>query len=75
MPVTYTPSPSSALPGEVVGPPVRLPCILVCNAGDGTRICGKVWTANTRQQFAEMAAAKRRHEERCGGGLIVVSQR
>ena len=71
MPTTYTPSPSTALPGEVVGAPVaHLPWIFVCTAGEV--FCGSIWVASTVRQVAEKAAEKRRHEQNCNGGLIVV---
>lgn len=71
MSTTYTPNLSTALPGQAVGAPVHLPYILLCNQGE--RWCGWVRTANTQKQFLEYAADKRRHEEHCQGGLIVVS--
>jgi hypothetical protein len=66
----YTPHPSTALPGQVVGAGIRLPAVLCCTSGE--IFCGKTWVANTHRQFVEKAAEKRRHEEACGGGLIVV---
>lgn len=72
MPVHYTDSPSSALPGSVVGKPVRLPSVLICQAAPpGHRTCGKVWTANTEREFVEKSAQRREHERTCKGGLIV----
>jgi hypothetical protein len=70
--VRYTDSPSAALPGEIVGAPVRIPAILCCQAAPaGRRWCGKTWVANTEKQFAEKAAERREHEATCQGGLIV----
>jgi len=66
----YTPHPSTALPGQVVGAPIRLPYVMLCQSGEV--FCGKTWVANDQRQFVEKAAEKRRHEENCGGGLIVV---
>lgn len=63
-----TSSPSAVLPGQVTGQPIRLPYILLCRSGE--QPCGKTWTANTRRQFAEHLADRRRHEDGCGGGLI-----
>ena len=73
MPTNYTPNLSASLPGQVAGAPVRLPAVLLCTSGEV--FCGKVWTANTRQQFVEKAAEKRRHELDCQGGLVVVGDR
>ena len=71
VPTSYTPSPSmTAGPGDVMGAPVRLPAVLCCTSGEV--FCGRTWVANTQRQFVERAAEKRRHEENCGGGLIVV---
>lgn len=73
MPTSYTPSPSSVLPEQVVGAPIKLPCVLLCQAGEV--FCGWKRTANDRKQFAEYAAERRKHEEGCGGGLIVIGER
>lgn len=73
MPTSYTPSLSEALPGQIAGQPVRLPAVMLCTSGEV--FCGKVWTANTRHEFAEKAAEKRKHEMDCQGGLIVVGER
>ena len=70
MPTNYTSSAGLAMPDQVVGAPVRLPAILCCTSGEV--FCGKTWTANTQKQFVEKAAEKRRHEQNCQGGLIVV---
>jgi len=72
MPTSYTPNLSASLPGQIAGAPVRLPALLCCTSGEV--FCGKTWTANTREQFVEKAAEKRRHELDCQGGLIVASQ-
>jgi hypothetical protein len=72
MPVHYTDSPSSELPGSFIGAPVHLPAVLLCQAaGPGRRWCGAKWTANTERQFAEKSAERRTHEQACEGGLIV----
>lgn len=72
MSVYFTESPSSVLPGEVIGAPVRIPALLMCQAaGPGRRWCGWKRTANTAVQYAEMAAERREHERTCTGGLIV----
>ena len=73
MPTGYTGSPSSILPEQVLGAPIKLPCVLLCQAGENW--CGWKRTANTRTQFAEYATERRRHEENCAGGLIVVGGR
>ena len=73
MPTSYTPNASESIPGQVTGAPVRLPAVLACTSGEV--FCGRVWTANTREQFVEKAAEKRRHEMDCQGGLIVVGGR
>ena len=70
VPTAYTSSASLALPGQIVGAPVRLPCVMLCTQGE--RFCGWKRTANTQRQFVEMAAEKRQHEQNCQGGLIVV---
>jgi hypothetical protein len=70
--VYFTESPSSVLPGEVVGAPVRIPALLLCQAAPpGRRWCGTRWTANSAREYAEMAAMRREHERTCKGGLIV----
>lgn len=61
-------SPSAVLPGQVTGAPIRLPYVLVCRAGE--QHCGITWTANTRRQFTEHLARRRKHEDDCSGGLI-----
>ena len=70
MPTTYTPNASEMIPGQIAGAPVRLPALMCCTSGEV--FCGRVWTANTREQFVEKAAEKRKHEMGCQGGLIVV---
>jgi hypothetical protein len=70
MATRYTEAPSEALPGEVVGQPIRLPAVLVCTQGE--RHCGWARMANTRDQFIKYAAERRDHEMKCNGGLIVV---
>jgi hypothetical protein len=70
LPTNYSSSPSLTLPGQVLGAPVRLPAFMCCTQGE--RWCGWKRTANTQKQFVEMAAEKRRHEQDCLGGLIVV---
>jgi len=72
MATTYTNSPSTAVPGQVVGRPIRLPAVLVC--GSGQVHCGWAVIANTRRDLPEKMAAKRKHEESCQGGLIVVTR-
>ena len=70
MTARLTANPSShAEAGEFIGRPVRLPHVMLC--GQGERFCGKVWTANTPRQLAEMAAERRTHEAGCQGGLIL----
>lgn len=71
MSTTYTNSPSAILPGQVVGAPVRLPAVILCTSGQ--RHCGWKRTANNPRQYAEYAAERRRHEEACGGGLIIAT--
>lgn len=74
MPVHYTDSPSSELPGSVIGAPVRLPYVMLCQAAPpGQRPCGRVWTANTEREFIEKSAQRRDHERTCKGGLIVAT--
>lgn len=73
MPTSYTPSPSEILPGQVVGAPIKLPALLCCTSGEV--FCGWSRYANNRKQFAEYATERRRHEEGCAGGLIVVGDR
>ena len=58
------------MPGQVLGAPVRLPAFMCCTSGE--IFCGRTWTANSQREFVEKAAEKRRHEENCAGGLIVV---
>ena len=55
---------------EVAGKPVRLPAVLLCTMGE--RFCGKVWTANTQEQYLLKSAERREHEATCNGGLIVI---
>jgi hypothetical protein len=69
MPVTVTSTPEAAMPGQVVGAPIRLPYVLLCTQGE--RWCGKHWTANSRPALAELMAERRKHENGCMGGLIV----
>ena len=73
MPTNYTPAVSTAIPGQITGAPVRLPSVMCCTAGEV--FCGQTWTANTREQFLDKAIEKRKHEESCNGGLIVVGGR
>lgn len=68
-PVTYTSNPSEALPGQIVGKPVRLPYIMLCTSGE--RFCGWVRTANNPIQLAELMKERRVHENGCAGGLIL----
>lgn len=69
MTADVTGSPSTLLPGQVTGAPIRIPYVLCCRQGE--RFCGQTWTANTRLQFAEHLAARRRHEQDCPAGLIL----
>jgi hypothetical protein len=69
MTATVTSTPASALPGQVVGKPIRLPHVMLCTQGES--FCGWVRTANTRLELAELMAERRKHEENCLGGLIV----
>ncbi len=70
----YTDSPSTVSPGDVVGAPINhLPWIFLCRSGEG-RHCGWARAANNRRQVVEVMAAKRKHEEGCAGGLIVVGE-
>jgi len=69
VPVTVTSQPSMAMPGQVIGPPMRLPAVLLCTQGE--RFCGKHWTANSRGELVELLAERREHEDRCQGGLIL----
>lgn len=76
MPVHYTDSPSSELPDPltVIGKPIRIPAVLLCQAAQpGQRPCGRVWTANTEREFIEKSAQRRDHERTCKGGLIVAT--
>lgn len=74
MPTTYTPSPSSVLPEQVAGAPItHLPWIFCCTNGE--RFCGWAKAANSPREVAERMAEKRKHEDGCGGGLIVVGGR
>ena len=74
MSVHVTANPSAELPGSVIGKPVRLPAVLLCTMG-GERPCGKVWTANTYEQYLLKSAERREHEATCKGGLIVAGGR
>jgi hypothetical protein len=69
MAVSVTGNPSSALPGQVVGKPIRLPHFMLCTQGE--RFCGWVRTANTRIELADLMIERRKHEDGCKGGLIV----
>ena len=69
MTVRVTSSPSTALPGEVVGKPIRIPHVMLCTSGEV--FCGRTWVANSRHQLAEKMAERRKHEEQCRGGLII----
>lgn len=71
MAVAVTGSPSSALPGQIVGAPIRLPYVLLCTQGE--RWCGKCWTANDQHVLVELLAARRKHEDACMGGLILAT--
>jgi hypothetical protein len=71
MSTSVTTNPSSLLPGQVLGAPIRLPRIMLCTQGE--RWCGWVRTANDRRQLAELMAERRRHEENCRGGLILAT--
>lgn len=72
MAVAVTGSPSTAMPGQIVGAPMRLPAILLCTQGE--RWCGKVWTANDRHQLVDLLAERRGHEDGCAGGLIIATR-
>jgi hypothetical protein len=69
MSVSVTSSPASALPGQVVGRPMRIPAILLCTQGE--RFCGRRWVANSMRELPEKLAERRKHEQDCNGGLIV----
>jgi hypothetical protein len=68
-PVDVTTTPSQLADGQVVGPPIRIPFIMLCHQGE--RWCGWVKVANTRRQLPELMAERRRHHEGCLGGLIL----
>ena len=70
MGVTLTSNPQPA-EGEWVGRPIRIPYILFCTNGE--RWCGWQRTANSRRQFLDLAADRRRHETVCKGGLIAAT--
>jgi hypothetical protein len=72
MAVTFTGSPSTAMPGQVVGQPIRLPHVMLCTQGE--RHCGRTWTANTRRELTEKMAERRTHEAGCQGGLILAAR-
>jgi hypothetical protein len=68
---TYTPNPSTVLPGQVVGAPIsHLPWVFVCCQGEIH--CGWARAANTPKQAMERMKEKRAHEQRCKGGLVVI---
>jgi hypothetical protein len=69
--VAVTGSPSSVLPGQVVGAPLRIPAVLLCTQGE--RWCGARWVANDRHELVSLLAARRNHEDGCQGGLILVT--
>jgi hypothetical protein len=69
MPASVTANPASALPGQVVGKPIRLPYVMLCTQGE--RFCGKTWVANVSREIPEKLAERRKHEQDCAGGLIV----
>ena len=72
MPTTYTANLSTVLPEQVVGAPIaHLPWVFVCRGGE-ERHCGWARAANTRHEAMEVMVEKRRHEERCQGGLILL---
>jgi hypothetical protein len=71
MAVTVTDSPSTALPGSIIGRPIRLPHVMLCTQGE--RWCGWVRCANDRHQLVVLMAERRSHEEKCGGGLIIAT--
>ena len=73
MPTTYTTSPSSVLPGQVTGAPItHLPWVFLCCSPSEGRHCGWARVANSRRDVPEVMTARRKHEEKCQGGLIVV---
>lgn len=75
MTTTWTTNPSTVLPGQIVGAPIRIPHIMLCHAAPpGGRWCGWVRVANSRQQLVELMAERREHEETCQGGLIVTGR-
>jgi hypothetical protein len=69
--VHLTSNPSAEIPGSFIGRPVRLPAVLLCTMGE--RFCGRVWTANTQEQFLLKSAERREHEAVCKGGLIAAT--
>lgn len=72
MPVhRYTATPEDTSPGEITGHPItHLPWVFFCSQGE--RWCGWSQVASTRKDTLEAMAARRRHEQLCQGGLIVV---
>jgi hypothetical protein len=72
LPTTYTASPSTVLPGQVIGAPItHLPWVFVCQSPSEGRHCGWARAANSPLEVPEVMKAKRQHEEKCQGGLIV----
>jgi hypothetical protein len=71
MGVTVTGSPSSVVPGQVVGAPIRVPYLLLCTQGE--RWCGTHWAANTRRQLVQSLSSRRDHESKCNGGIVLAS--
>jgi len=70
-PSDITISPASLTDGQVAGPPIRLPFVLLCH--EGQRWCGWQRTANSKRQFTELLAERRHHAETCLGGLILAT--
>lgn len=74
MVTTYTTNPSEAVPGQIVGAPItHFPHVMLCTQGEV--YCGWSRVAKDPRDLVEVMAAKRRHEENCGGGLVVVGGR
>ena len=72
MPTSYTTTPSHGLPGQIIGAPIsHLPWVFCCSQGD-ERFCGWAKAANSQLEALEVMTEKRKHEENCQGGLIVV---
>lgn len=69
MPASVTVNPASALPGQVLGKPMRIPAVLLCTQGE--RFCGQTWVANSMRDLPEKLAERRKHEDSCNGGLIL----